>query len=110
MLKAKICSVTEFNGQYVTILQFYREQAIVKLEHGRLLCVHINNLIVDGDPIDGRWCWFKMKQSDPWSVGIWHQWGLEVEDGQSVTVGIVEEADGSIRTPVPDFVSFKEPV
>ncbi len=42
--------------------------------------------------------------------GIFHCWGLETEEGENeivnFTIGIVEDEDGQIHTPLPDFIKF----
>ena len=51
-------------------------------------------------------------------VGIFHCWGLEIDDAQSDygsscasgTVGIVELEDGTIETPTPYLMKFNTPL
>lgn len=44
--------------------------------------------------------------------GIFHQWGSEVEEGEnevaSLTVGIIEDEDGQIHTPIAQWVKFTD--
>ena len=38
--------------------------------------------------------------------GYFHTWGLDVEEGESYSVGLVELEDGSMVSVVPDYIKF----
>jgi hypothetical protein len=98
--------------QEVTILSWFpRNETIVAgcifhYDDGTVGQAKLEDVVVH---VKERVCWFKDNRDDPWTIGSFHQWGTENEEGVQVSVGIVETDDGMIHTPYPFHVCFKEP-